>query len=162
MKRPSPASIPLAALVAAAAVAALSACKREERRFSDPQILSADLYEGNAWAMAQGQRLYAQMNCVGCHANGGGGMGPPLIDGKWRYGGDPDSIFETIVSGRPNGMPGFRARLDDAQVWQLVTFVRAMSGQEPPSAEPGRQDHMSVQPPLSRKDKLPMTKVPPP
>ena len=40
----------------------------------------AAAYEGNAYAIAQGQTLYTAMNCVGCHAHGGGGMGPALTD----------------------------------------------------------------------------------
>src|SRR3954452_2195852 len=34
---------------------------------------------GNALAISEGQRLFSWYNCSGCHANGGGGMGPPLI-----------------------------------------------------------------------------------
>ena len=45
------------------------------------------------------------MNCVGCHSHGGGGMGPALMDGQWRYGGRIDQIATTIAEGRPNGMP---------------------------------------------------------
>src|SRR4051794_24847013 len=40
-------------------------------------------YEGNAQALSEGKQLYQQMNCVGCHAHGGGGMGPALMDEKW-------------------------------------------------------------------------------
>ena len=34
----------------------------------------------------RGRRLYDAFNCVGCHAHGGGGIGPPLMDDKWIYG----------------------------------------------------------------------------
>src|SRR2546430_1080696 len=37
-------------------------------------------YEENAYAMSEGKRLYQMMNCVGCHANGGGGIGAALMD----------------------------------------------------------------------------------
>jgi cytochrome c oxidase cbb3-type subunit 3 len=140
---------------------AIAACKREERRFEDPPTLTSDLYHGNAWAMGEGQRLYAQMNCVGCHANGGGGMGPALMDGKWRYGTSDADLFETITRGRPNGMPGYRERLSDPQVWQLVGFVRSLSGHEASSAAPGRQDHMAVTPPPSRIEPKPLSKEEP-
>ena len=52
----------------------------------------AKLYDNNAPALAEGQQLYTQMNCVGCHSHGGGGMGPPLMDDEWRYGGRIDQI----------------------------------------------------------------------
>src|SRR5436305_590351 len=46
-------------------------------------------YEGNAFALSEGKRLYTSFNCSGCHAHGGGGMGPPLMDEKWIYGSNP-------------------------------------------------------------------------
>ena len=60
-------------------------------------------YEENAYAVNQGKRLYRWYNCNGCHGMGGGGIGPALMDGKWKYGGDPASIFNTIMQGRPEG-----------------------------------------------------------
>jgi cytochrome c oxidase cbb3-type subunit 3 len=97
-------------------------------------------YEGNAFQVAQGARYYAWMNCAGCHANGGGGMGPPLMDGEWRYGGTMEQIAATIVQGRPNGMPSFRGRLTEQQVWQLAAFVRSLSAQNRQDVLPGRTD----------------------
>src|ERR1051326_1364288 len=64
-------------------------------------------YEESAWSVSEGKRLFQWYNCVGCHANGGGGMGPPLMDAKWIYGSEPENIYATIVEGRPNGMPSF-------------------------------------------------------
>ena len=84
--------------------------------------------DGNAYAVSEGKRLYNQMNCSGCHVQGGGGIGPPLMDAAWIYGSAPRNIFETIVEGRPNGMPSFGGKLGDDQVWQLVAYVRSMSG----------------------------------
>jgi cytochrome c oxidase cbb3-type subunit 3 len=114
-------------------------------------------YVGNAWAMGEGQRLYSQMNCVGCHSHGGGGMGPPLMDGKWLYGADDASVFTTIVGGRPNGMPAYRGRLSDDQVWQLVSYVKSLSGRASKLAAGARDDHMSVRPGPVRTDPAPIT-----
>jgi cytochrome c oxidase cbb3-type subunit 3 len=92
-------------------------------------------YEGNYDAASQGKQLFANFNCAGCHSPGGGGaIGPPLIDDYWIYGGDPGSIFETIVKGRPHGMPAFGPKLPASQVWQLVTYVRGMN--RPPLTNP--------------------------
>src|ERR1700740_2936721 len=41
-------------------------------------------FEGNKLAIADGEHLFGQMNCTGCHFNGGGGMGPGLMSGHWR------------------------------------------------------------------------------
>lgn len=104
-------------------------------------------YEGNAYAISEGQRLYQWFNCVGCHSHGGGGMGPPLMDDKWIYGSDPENIFATIVEGRPNGMPSFRGKIPEYQVWQIVAYVQSMSGAVPKDAASGRADEMFVKKP---------------
>ena len=144
-------------------------CKREERAFrvQPPDAQSAQLpmvtgfhagpatnpahlnndYEQNAFAMAQGKILYESFNCVGCHFHGGGGIGPPLMDDKWVYGPEPDQIFASIIQGRPNGMPSYRGRIPDYQVWQLAAYVRSLSGLVGKDAAPGRADHMKGKPP---------------
>jgi cytochrome c oxidase cbb3-type subunit 3 len=103
-------------------------------------------YEQNAYALSEGKRLYSAYNCSGCHANGGGGMGPALMDDQWIYGYEADQIYRTIVEGRPNGMPTFRSKIPDYQVWQLAAYVRSMSGFAPKDAAPNRSDHMSGKP----------------
>ena len=104
-------------------------------------------YRENAYALSEGKRLFSMFNCVGCHAHGGGGMGPPLMDDKWLYGYEPDQVFATIVQGRPNGMPSFGGRVPDYQVWQLAAYVRSMAGYARKDAAPGRDDHMRGKPP---------------
>jgi cytochrome c oxidase cbb3-type subunit III len=103
-------------------------------------------YSANAFEVSEGQRLYRWFNCVGCHANGGGGIGPALMDEKWIYGSEPLQVFDTIVEGRPNGMPSFRGRIADYQVWQLVAYVRSLSGLVEPDAVSNRTDHMQSSP----------------
>jgi cytochrome c oxidase cbb3-type subunit III len=106
-------------------------------------------YAENAYATSEGQRLFSAFNCVGCHAHGGGGMGPALMDNKWIYGSQPQQIFATIVEGRPNGMPSFRGKIPDYEVWQLVAFVRSVGGLGTSGGSPGRSDEMSAAPPPS-------------
>jgi cytochrome c oxidase cbb3-type subunit 3 len=154
----------------AASLLALAACEREARLFTTPannsigpasvprlsanqpgvalqggvQQAATDTspYEGNAWAVSQGKRLYGWYNCNGCHAAGGGGMGPPLMDDQWVYGSRPADIHESIVRGRPNGMPSFGGHIADDQVWQLVAYVRSMSGKLRKDVAPSRTDTM--------------------
>ena len=66
------------------------------------------------------------------------------MDDEWIYGSEPENIFETIVEGRPNGMPSFRGKIPTDQVWQLVAYVRSMSGLLPKDVAPGRNDDMQV------------------
>jgi cytochrome c oxidase cbb3-type subunit III len=100
--------------------------------------------EDSAYAVSEGKRLYNAYNCVGCHAQGGGAIGPALMDSEWIYGSHPDQIYSTIVQGRPNGMPAFGGKLPDYQVWELVAYVRSMSGQLPSDVAPSRSDTMPV------------------
>jgi cytochrome c oxidase cbb3-type subunit 3 len=154
------------AVVLLIACSMLVACEREERRFRElpaaasrphrerlvslrpgppaPNVTVRGPYDRNAFAISEGKRLFTWYNCVGCHANGGGGMGPPLMDSRWIYGSEPENIFATIVEGRPNGMPAFRDRIPDYQVWQLVSYVRSLSGNVPKDAANGRADSMQV------------------
>lgn len=147
----------------------LCACQREDRNFrpgppaapvlntiqvsglhpggqppNQPPVANA--YSESAYAVSEGKRLYEQYNCVGCHAHGGGGMGPPLMDNKWIYGGQPANIFATIMEGRPNGMPSWRARIPEYQAWEIVAYVRSLSGQLPKDVAPGRSDEMQGKP----------------
>jgi cytochrome c oxidase cbb3-type subunit III len=103
-------------------------------------------FDQNAWAVSEGKRLYTWYNCVGCHANGGGGMGPPLMDDTWIYGSEAERIHATIVEGRPNGMPAFGGKIPDQQIWQIVAYVRSLSGQLSKDIRSTRNDHMSVHP----------------
>ena len=109
-------------------------------------------YQENAFAISQGKRLFSWFNCVGCHAHGGGAIGPALMDSEWVYGSEPANIYATILEGRPNGMPSFRGRITDEQLWQLVAYVRSMSGLVPSDAAPGRSDTMQTGTPEGRRD----------
>jgi len=108
-------------------------------------------YEGSSYAISEGQRLYEWFNCVGCHAHGGGGMGPPLIKKDWIYGGQPENMFATIIKGRPNGMPTWGGRIPEYQVWQIVTYIRSMNQEEPTSATPPRTDELDPKPSILKK-----------
>jgi cytochrome c oxidase cbb3-type subunit III len=106
-------------------------------------------YELSGFDVNEGKRLYKWFNCNGCHANGGGDIGPALMDDKWIYGAEPRNVYETIMQGRPNGMPSFRSKITDSQAWQIVAYVRSMSGLVPFYARPGRNDDLQAKPPES-------------
>jgi cytochrome c oxidase cbb3-type subunit 3 len=108
------------------------------------------VYEKNAYAMSQGKRLFQWFNCTGCHGGGGGGSGPALIDDEWIYGSSIDNIVGTIREGRPNGMPSFRGRIPDDEIWQIAAYVRAMGGFAPKDAAPSRSDDMQSRPAENR------------
>lgn len=104
-------------------------------------------YKETAQAIMEGQQLFQSFNCGGCHSDGGGGMGANLMDNRWYYGYQPQQIFDTIVQGRQNGMPSFAGRIPAYQIWEIVAYVRSISGLVSPDASSGRNDHMEVVPP---------------
>ena len=116
---------------------------------SDPRVAP---YYNNAAAVVAGKHLFAQYNCSGCHSNGGGGMGPSLMDDEWIYGGRLDQIHDTLVHGRPNGMPAWGGKIPDEQLWQLATYVRSMSLPETLSAQHGATPSQSPAPVPSKAD----------
>jgi len=126
---------------------------------SDPR---AHEYEENAYHINQGERLFRWFNCNGCHGAGGGNIGPALMDDEWRYGGSMEQIHATIMDGRPNGMPSFRGKIPDQQVWELAAYVRSLSGNVPKAAAPSRSDTMADIPPPSQTEKQPPKTEPEP
>jgi len=108
------------------------------------QTATKNPYEGNAYAIGQGQQLFEQYNCSGCHFHGGGGIGPPLMDEEWIYGSSPAQIYESIAQGRPNGMPSWGGHIPDYQIWQLVAYVRSVGGFESRVVTPSRADEMQA------------------
>lgn len=153
----------------AAALALLSACEREDREFRPPaasegqaQVTLSSIspgsgqpgrpaetgkrYEENAYHLSEGKRLFTWFNCKGCHANGGGGSGPALMDRNWVYGGEFPNIVQSIREGRPNGMPSFRGKIPDEQMMQIAAYVRSMERQVPQDAAPGRNDDLMPRP----------------
>jgi cytochrome c oxidase cbb3-type subunit 3 len=145
-------SLRFPASLAMLAALSLAACGRETRDFHGNALRESDRarkYAGNAFALAQGQRLYGWRNCAGCHSHGGGGMGPPLRDDEWRYGARMEDVVTTILQGRPNGMPSFGDRITEEQAWQLAAYVRSLSAQTRQDALSGRADEPSnVEPPV--------------
>jgi cytochrome c oxidase cbb3-type subunit 3 len=157
--------LPRRAAAVLALGALLAACEREQRRFHEPWLAAAQRappvrepgpgappappapYQENAWAISQGQRLFSWFNCTGCHAEGGGDSGPALMDGEWLYGSAPQQVFASIAGGRPNGMPSFGGLVPEAQVWQLVAYVRSLAALVPKDARPGRADRQAVKEP---------------
>lgn len=74
-----------------------------------------------------GSQLYLSYNCIDCHGmDGSGAMGPSLADGRWRFGGTANEVFESIYQGRPEGMPAWGGRISDADIWRLVAYVRSL------------------------------------
>ncbi len=83
--------------------------------------------EGDSVARRAGEVLFASFNCDGCHGGGAVGVvGPSLADGRWRYGGDAGTVYQSIYYGRPKGMPAYGGILPETAIWQLVTYATSL------------------------------------
>jgi cytochrome c oxidase cbb3-type subunit III len=108
---------------------------------SNPPPELRNPYQDDPGALAQGRQLYLAFNCAGCHGGaGGGGIGPPLADAHWIYGGSDANIYATIIQGRPNGMPAFGPSLQGEAVWKLAAFVRSLSARAEAAERDGGSD----------------------
>lgn len=80
-------------------------------------------------AIAAGKEVFVA-NCVSCHgddAKGKQDMGAPdLTDKYWIYGGDLDTVFTTVYSGRQGHMPHWGTRLSDVDIKILALYVDAL------------------------------------
>jgi cytochrome c oxidase cbb3-type subunit 3 len=84
-------------------------------------------HRGDKKAAKAGEGLFTSMNCDGCHGGGATGwVGPSLADGRWRFGGAEDEIYQSIYYGRPHGMPAFGGALPPDAIWMLVTYLQSL------------------------------------
>jgi cytochrome c oxidase cbb3-type subunit 3 len=86
---------------------------------------------GDGKAMATANNLF-QNNCAQCHGSDGGGAKgfPNLSDQNWQWGGDPDTVVQTITAGRMAAMPAWEAVIGPQGVDQVVAYVQQISGQQ--------------------------------
>lgn len=82
-------------------------------------------------ASARGAAIFAEQ-CVACHTASGGGNAelgaPPLNNGIWLYGGDRQSLFDTVWGSRRGVMPAWGQILDAATIKQLAIHVHSLGG----------------------------------
>jgi mono/diheme cytochrome c family protein len=85
-------------------------------------------------SVAGGKRSYQRL-CTRCHGPEGKGDGtaatgaqpPDLTDATWDFGGSDGEIFAAIHDGTSADMEGYASRLSDADIWNLVNYVRTLA-----------------------------------
>jgi cbb3-type cytochrome c oxidase subunit III len=106
---------------------------QEPRRNPEAQKLR-NPESDNAETIEAGKKLYAR-HCASCHGpngKGDGGMalsgGEPsdLTDDKWDYGSTDGEIFVAIRDGVSSDMLAYKDKLNEKQIWQVVTFLRSL------------------------------------
>lgn len=82
---------------------------------------------------AAGEDVYLD-NCAACHGDDGSGDqaqgAPSLSDAIWLYGGDYDTIHETVTNSRFGVMPPWDDRLTEAQIRAVSAYVHQLGGGE--------------------------------
>lgn len=106
---------------------------QEPRRNPEAQKLKNPEAD-NAETIEAGKKLYAR-HCASCHGpngKGDGGMalsgGEPsdLTDDKWDFGSTDGEIFVAIRDGVSSDMLAYKEKLNEKQIWQIVTFIRSL------------------------------------
>ncbi|MEM7544073.1 MAG: cytochrome-c oxidase, cbb3-type subunit III [Pseudomonadota bacterium] len=96
-------------------------------------VLSLSGGEHDAALAAPGEELYLD-NCAACHGDAGEGMvdvgAPNLSDAIWLYGGDPETVEESIRYSRYGVMPPWSDRLTEAEIRQVSVYVHGLGGGE--------------------------------
>ena len=95
--------------------------------------------EGPSASSRRGAVLFAN-DCAACHGpegKGGRQFGAPnLTDAIWLYGGDRDTITETVTNARYGVMPAWSGRLDPVTIKMLAAYIHSLGGGEADHARP--------------------------
>lgn len=111
---------------------------------------SGKIYEKDSYNLSQGKRLYDWFGCRSCHGDGRGKNGPSFLDGWWLYGPDMVSVTASIRNGRPHGMPAFKDRMTEEQIWQLAGYVQTIGAYKALTGAPSRNDDRHTRPSENR------------
>jgi cytochrome c oxidase subunit 2 len=115
-------------------------------------VMEPDAYErwleGESTMAAQGQQLFEDNGCTGCHASDGAVPAPPVagllgrhirLAGGRRVTAGLDYIRESIIEPArqarpgfdPNAMPSFQGQLDELDILKLAEYMRASEPRDP-------------------------------
>ncbi len=107
---------------------------RLDRRLASLHDKSLRELAADPAAMNTAKNLFGA-NCSTCHgsdARGARGF-PNLADADWLWGGEQESVYETIANGRHGVMPPLGAALGDTGVNEVASYVLSLSGRKAPA-----------------------------
>jgi mono/diheme cytochrome c family protein len=130
-------------------------------------------------SLSAGKSAY-DANCAGCHGNmaqgaekaglvisiiqeQGGKQPPDLTDDKWDHGSTDGEIYTVIKKGvPPTMMAGWDGRLPDADIWNIVNYLRAVPANKSVDAPPAATAQAAARPTLELADyvQMPITADP--
>jgi len=94
-------------------------------------------------SIEEGRKIYLR-NCASCHGPSGKGDGSmalggstpaDLTDEKWDHGSTDGEIFVVIRDGVSADMEGYKDKLTEKQIWQVINYIRSIGPK--PSTQAG-------------------------
>jgi mono/diheme cytochrome c family protein len=84
-------------------------------------------------SISAGKRAYQRL-CIKCHGPEGRGDGSAatgevpsdLADDQWDYGSTDGDLFVVIRDGTSPDMEGYKGRLNDIEIWNVVNYVKSL------------------------------------
>ena len=104
------------------------------RRYLWALLMAASLlaFSLPVWAQGKGAALF-KSKCAGCHSPDGSGSGPAgkamhLRDlGSAEVQKQSDAELTAIIANGKGTMPGYKGKLTDEQIKQVVSFIRSLA-----------------------------------
>ena len=105
----------------------------KESEAIDPKKLKNPLAYTRA-SIAKGKNVYIRATCQECHdLDGTARVGSDLAEAadltdprSWKFGTTEGEVFIHIRDGTGEQMPGFKEKLKDEQIWNLVNYIRSL------------------------------------
>ena len=98
-------------------------------------VMSLSEEPNDASKVAAGETVYLD-NCAACHMDDGTGDrwqgAPNLTDAIWLYGGDYETLTETVTYSRFGVMPSWADRLSESEIRAVAAYVHGLGGGEAP------------------------------
>lgn len=96
-------------------------------------VLAISGQDHDAAMATAGAAIFAE-NCAACHGDGGMGNrefgAPNLTDAIWLYGKSPEKLLETVTYARYGVMPNWNAKLSEADIRAVASYVHQLGGGE--------------------------------
>ena len=94
-------------------------------------VMSLSVEPDDPSLVAAGEQIYLDQ-CAACHMDDGTGDqfqgAPNLTDAIWLYGGDVDSVTESVTYSRFGVMPPWNTRLSEAEIRAVSLYVHQLGG----------------------------------
>ncbi|WP_380054536.1 cytochrome-c oxidase, cbb3-type subunit III [Falsihalocynthiibacter sp. SS001] len=89
--------------------------------------------EADQGLAAQGETIFAD-NCAACHGEDGKGDreqgAPNITDAIWLFGGDRETLTQTVTYSRFGVMPAWNERLSESDIRAVAIYVHGLGGGE--------------------------------